>query len=256
MTNSGIAVLSVPDSLSLWMPILREPMWYDVWLKKSRVGVSAKTKNKTEADPVRKLFRAALSLVLLVGINQSTAASTLDMARNLGVAKPHISFLSPSLAPLAFVKFCQRYPGECRKPRMVFRGGSIKLNTERYISLIDINRRVNVSIRPEANLRGVIGEEWIINPSSGDCNDYAVSKKRQLRARGWPEHALFLSEVVTTWGEHHLVLVVRTDKGDLILDNMTGAIRQVSLTSYQWVRAQKPGSPMSWHGITSPRTNV
>lgn len=208
---------------------------------------------------MKKLFRTALSLVLslvlLAGVNQGVSANALGM-RNLHVAKPHISFLSPALAPLAFVKFCLRYPGECRKPRMVFRGGAVKLNMERYASLIDVNRQVNVSIRPEPNLRGVVAEEWIINPSSGDCNDYAVSKKHQLRARGWPEHALFLSEVVTTSGQHHLVLVVRTDKGDLILDNVTGAIRHVSFTSYQWVRAQKPGSPMSWHGITSHRTSI
>lgn len=205
---------------------------------------------------MKKFFRAALSLALLAGVNQSAAANMLGMPRNLHVAKQHISFLSPALAPLAFVKFCMRYPDECRKPRMVYRGGPVKLDAERYASLIEVNRKVNVSIRPEANLRGVVGEEWIINPSSGDCNDYAVSKKHQLRAQGWPERALFLSEVVTTWGEHHLVLIVRTDKGDLVLDNLTGAIRHVSVARYQWVRAQKPGSPMSWHDITSPGTNV
>jgi predicted transglutaminase-like cysteine proteinase len=211
---------------------------------------------------MKKFFRAALGLALLAGLNQDAAASMLSMPKNLQVPKnlqlprEHIAFLTPTLAPLAFVKFCMRYPSECRKPRMVFRGGAVKLNAERYAALLEVNRKVNIAIRPEPNLRGLAGEEWIINPSAGDCNDYAVSKKHQLRAKGWPAHALFLSEVVTSWGEHHLVLVVRTDKGDLVLDNMTGAIRPVVLARYQWVRAQKPGSPMSWHDIAPQGVSV
>jgi predicted transglutaminase-like cysteine proteinase len=122
--------------------------------------------------------------------------------------------------------------------------------------LMNVNRAINVAIRPQPNLRGVLGEEWIINPASGDCNDYAVSKRAQLRAAGWPAHSLLLSEVVTSWGEHHLVLVVRTNKGDLVLDSLTGAIRSWSQARYQWVRAQLPGDPMSWRTLTSRNVNV
>ena len=42
--------------------------------------------------------------------------------------------------------------------------------------------------------------------------------------------ALLLSEVATSWGEHHLILVVRTSAGDLVLDNLTSQIRP-------WTRA-------------------
>jgi predicted transglutaminase-like cysteine proteinase len=132
----------------------------------------------------------------------------------------------------------------------------MKLTAERYAKLMNVNRAVNASIRPEPNLMGVAGEEWIINPSRGDCNDYAVSKRHALRQQGWPERSMFLSEVVTVGGEHHLVLVVRTDKGDLILDSLTGAIKPVNLGRYQWVRAQHPGNPMAWHEIAPQAVNV
>ena len=200
-----------------------------------------------------KVFRAVASVALLIGIYQSANASILNLPRYPSFQRQHIAFETPTLAPLAFVKFCMRYPDECRTPRMMFRGGPVKLTAERFATLMNVNRRVNVAIRPQPNLRGVAGEEWVINPRNGDCNDYAVSKRHQLRALGWPARALILSEVVTGWGEHHLVLVVRTDKGDLVMDSLTGAIRPWSRAQYQWVRAQLPGNPMAWRTLASSR---
>ena len=83
-----------------------------------------------------------------------------------------------------------------------------------------------------------IGEKWLINPTSGDCNDYAVSNRFELRKRSWPARALLLPEVATDWGEHHLILVVRTLGGDLVLDNLTPQIRPWTPASYRWVRMQ------------------
>lgn len=200
-----------------------------------------------------KVFRGVAIVALGVGIYQSAHAGILNLPRYPNVQREHIAFATPTLAPLAFVKFCMKYPDQCRKQKTVFRGGPVKLTAERYATLMDVNRRINVAIRPQANLRGVTGEEWVINPRSGDCNDYAVSKRYELQALGWPSRALILSEVVTTWGEHHLVLVVRTDKGDLVMDSLTGAIRPWSKAQYQWVRAQLPGNPMAWRTLTASR---
>lgn len=203
-----------------------------------------------------RLLRVITSIAMLVTLQQSAFANIIGMPRNLTLPNERIAFQTPTLAPLAFMKFCMRYPEECRKPRIAFRRGPVKLSAERFAMLMNVNRAINVAIRPQPNLRGVLGEEWIINPASGDCNDYAVSKRAQLRAAGWPAHSLLLSEVVTSWGEHHLVLVVRTNKGDLVLDSLTGAIRSWSQARYQWVRAQLPGDPMSWRTLTSRNVNV
>src|SRR5262249_14849769 len=92
-------------------------------------------------------------------------------------------------------------------------------------------------------------EEWIISPRAGDCNDYAVTKRHELLARGWPSRALLLSEVVTTWGEHHLVVVVSAEKGDFVLDNLNNDVRPVTLAGYRWVRAQSPDNPKFWSTV-------
>jgi predicted transglutaminase-like cysteine proteinase len=87
---------------------------------------------------------------------------------------------------------------------------------------------------------------WLVAPKAGDCNDYAVTKRHELLARGWPSRSLLLAEVVISSGEHHLVLVVRTRDSDLVLDNLNENIRHWSKTGYQWVRVQMPSNPKFW----------
>lgn len=165
-----------------------------------------------------------------------------------------ISFGTPSLAPMAFIRFCLRYPRDCDAAPSASQTEPIALSDERKVELAMVNRNVNRSITPQANVNGVVTEEWLISPQAGDCNDYAVTKRHELLARGWPAHALLLSEVVIPSGEHHLVLVVRTPEGDLVLDNLHGAIRSVSQTRYRWVRAQQAGNPKFWSMVSVART--
>lgn len=131
----------------------------------------------------------------------------------------------------------------------MFRGGRLKLTAERMAQLQEVNRRVNSAIRPEPNLEGLRGEKWLLHPTSGDCNDYAVTKRHDLIAKGFPARSVLLSEVVTSWGEHHLVVVVRTFSGDLVLDNLTGHILPWSKKSYRWVRIQMPKNPTYWASL-------
>ena len=92
-------------------------------------------------------------------------------------------------------------------------------------------------------------------PHHGDCNDYAVTKRHELLARGWPSYALLLTEVVVTSGEHHLVLVVRTNEDDFVLDNLSANVRSISQTAYELVRAQQMGNPKFWSTINIARAD-
>lgn len=191
----------------------------------------------------------AITATIAVSGYQSADAGFVGMPHALGSMMKRISFSNYTLPPMAFTQFCMRYADQCKPQRMVFRGGPVRLTAERWEDLKAVNNTVNVSIVPERNTEGLAGEKWLINPASGDCNDYAVSKRSQLLARGWPTRALLLSEVVTSWGEHHLVLVVRTSMGDLVLDNMTPQIRAWARAPYQWVRIQTPKNPNYWASL-------
>jgi predicted transglutaminase-like cysteine proteinase len=149
---------------------------------------------------------------------------------------------------MAFTQFCARYEDECRS-RIVFRGGPVQLTPERFKDLIEVNNTVNNSITPEFNALGIAGETWLIGPDRGDCNDYAVTKRHELISRGWPARALLLSEVIVRNGEHHLILVVRTHSGDLVLDSLTPQIKPWSRAPYEWVRIQLPNNSRLWSSI-------
>jgi len=162
------------------------------------------------------------------------------------VSVDRISFDTPSLAPMAFVRFCMRYPQECDIQQTETGLEPIVLTHELMTELAQVNHDVNHAIAPQANFDGVMAEEWLISPHAGDCHDYAVTKRHELLARGWPINSLLLVEVMIPSGEHHLVLVVRTREGDFVLDNLNVSIRSIAQTRYRLVRSQQINNPKFW----------
>jgi predicted transglutaminase-like cysteine proteinase len=193
---------------------------------------------------------AAMVFAATLGWFHPAQAGLLGMPMGLQSAIQHIKLEAPTLPPMAYTQFCVRYQDECRK-RPIFRGGPVKLTEERWADLREVNQVVNRGIIPEANELGLAGEKWLINPASGDCNDYAVSKRHELLARGWPARALLLAEVVVSSGEHHLVVVVRTRTGDLVLDNLNPQIKPWARVPYRWVRVQLPTSQRLWATVAA-----
>ena len=61
--------------------------------------------------------------------------------------------------------------------------------------------------------------------------------------RGWPAAALALTVAKTPWGEGHLVVTVRTDQGDLVLDNLRSSIVSWRSTGYDWIMRQSERNP-------------
>lgn len=169
-----------------------------------------------------------------------------------------IAFDGPAGAPFAHTRFCLKYPAECRvsKQKLKFRGGPIELTAERHQALKRINAEVNRSIVGTPMNEPVAQEMWVISPTVGDCNDYAVTKRHKLLAAGFPARALLLAEVVTTWGEHHLVLVVRTRQGDLVADNLNANLHNWTKTPYRWVRIESPVNPLYWAKLKTPESDV
>lgn len=198
-----------------------------------------------------KIVRLAVTVALLASTIQASTAGPLGLTRYLGVQVAHLKPGSLTLGPMAYAQFCQRYQDQCRVRHPLFRGPPSIAANNRWDELVRINAEVNAAIEPSANLAGLTGERWEIDPSQGDCNDYAVTKRAHLLRKGWPARSLLLSEVITREGEHHLVLVVRTRQGDFVLDNLTREIRPWSRAPYEWVRIQVSRSPSLWAKLGS-----
>ena len=151
-----------------------------------------------------------------------------------------------ALAPLAFTVFCLKYPRDC-KPRRIS-NERVTLTSERARELATVNTLINRSIRPERNFGGLARERWLLYPASGECHDYVVTKRHELIARGWPG-SLLIAVVLVPSGEGHAVLVVPTDRGDLVLDSLRSGIVRWDALPYQWLTIMSPENPQFWRHI-------
>jgi predicted transglutaminase-like cysteine proteinase len=161
---------------------------------------------------------------------------------------PSGSFLKEAqnvLAPLQFVKFCMNNPAECEPSSSEAR---LPARDAAFAMLADVNATVNANIHPLAKSTDPILARWAISPSSGDCNDYAVTKRHMLIAMGWPASALRLAVVYAPAGGH-LVLVARLQDGDYILDNLAADVRKWGAVDYQWVSMESGENPRFWVSI-------
>lgn len=195
-------------------------------------------------------FSGAL-LVALIGTFSSANADT-RIRSTLDVNTPIIS-ASPALAPFQHIRFCLRYPEDCK---------SNSANNERIVLKIEtmdllkrVNHSVNQSIVAKTKSYGSnLDDIWTLSPDTGDCNDYAVTKRHELLENGLPSSALRLAVVMTPSGIGHLVLVVATTQGDIVLDNLAKNILPWQVTSYRWVRIQSDTDPRFWNAINPPET--
>ena len=164
------------------------------------------------------------------------------------------SHADAALPPIGHSRFCVRYPDDCKVHEIDFRHRNITLTSERWNELRAVNRNVNRLITAAVTDGDGTTEEWRISPPTGDCKDYAITKRHELLARGWPSRSLLLSEVVIRSGEHHLFLVVRVKDADLVLDNLNDEIQLVSMihSQYFWVRVQSPENPKFWTRLRRP----
>ena len=184
-----------------------------------------------------------------VGAPQSSNSTT---PAGLASAAPLVHLIdfqvSAALPPIGHSRFCLRYPKDCKVHGIDFRRRNIALTPQRWNELNRINRDVNRGILATITPGNGATEEWVISPPTGDCKNYAITKRHELLARGWPSRSLLLSEVVLPSGEHHLLLVVRLRDADLVLDNLSDDTRLIATTydQYQWIRIQSPQNPKFW----------
>ncbi len=155
---------------------------------------------------------------------------------------------APALAPFQHVRFCLRYPSDCKSDPT--ENKRIDLNEETLELLKRVNHSVNMSIIPTSKSYGQnLGDGWTIAPDIGDCNDYAVTKRHELLENGLPSRALRLAVVKTATGIGHLVLVVVTTKGDIVMDDLTEVIRSWQSTDYHWLKVQSATDSKFWYQI-------
>lgn len=165
--------------------------------------------------------------------------------------------LGPTSIPIGHAEFCKSHRDECGAYANL--AEATALSDERWQQLISVNNRVNVEIVPVTDEdQYKVGELWAYPQGAGDCEDFALAKRRGLIEQGWDPSTLLMTVVRERNGNGHAVLLVRTDRGDLVLDNQDGMIRLWSETNYQFVKRQSQTNAGEWVQIddTRPVTSV
>jgi predicted transglutaminase-like cysteine proteinase len=195
-----------------------------------------------------------VSVIGLAAIAAAAALPTAGLADPAGLPRgqertsPYMRVFAVTQAPYGFVQFCSRMPEECQQGPM--EDQRFSATPERLSELDTINRKVNREIAPATDME-IYGqaEYWTIPTTRGDCEDYALLKRKRLMARGWPASALLMTVVRDEKGEGHAVLTARTVQGDFILDNKIDEVKAWHRTRYEYIMRQSYLNPQIWMSL-------
>ncbi len=200
---------------------------------------------------LRKLALLTTGLMLAVaGCQAPDRVGSIGFTLDGGAREHRIAAAMPvgqqSPPPYGYIGFCIRNPDECA-------GGTdepadMALTPARWTELAEVNDWVNRTVPQVDDIALFQRAEWwaVADERGGDCEDLALLKRKMLIERGWSPDQLLLA-VVREWnGDGHAVLLVRTDRGEFVLDNKTWDIALWSDTPYQWIKRQSRERPFIW----------
>lgn len=197
-----------------------------------------------------------LKLALLAPATAALAASSETPLSGSSSTAPIGAISTPMIG---WLSFCRERPEECAPERL--EPAVVTLTSTAWSEVITINQMVNKAIKPVADdehygiYRMGIRNWWTYpDDGMGNCNDYVLLKRRLLIEAGWPKSALLMTVVRTPEGEGHLVLMARTNRGDLVLDNMRNSILAWDQTGYEFIKRQAEHDPNVWLSFLRDRS--
>ena len=170
-------------------------------------------------------------------------------------ALPHASAAAVggrTSVPYGWVDFCNRYASDCDVQPLD--PVDIDLTPAAFRDIERIDRQVNAAVTPETDMDhwGVVDRWDYPTDGKGDCEDYALLKRKLLIHAGYPRQALLMTVVKDLDGEGHAILTVRTSRGDFVLDNLTDKVLPWSDTGYKFIKRQSQADPNLWQSIGTP----
>jgi predicted transglutaminase-like cysteine proteinase len=156
--------------------------------------------------------------------------------------------------PIGHYDFCQRYRTECGANRDLM---PVKMTSDNWATVEQVNRYVNKTITPATDME-VYGREeyWAYPVTAGDCEDFALLKRRILIQRGFSPSNLLMTVVRKPDGEGHAILTLRTAEGDYELDNLEDDVKVWYQTPYSYIKRQASYNSGRWVTIENGRDIV
>lgn len=183
-----------------------------------------------------KINIAGAALIALMAVAGAESARAQQAA--FPVASLPIAASGEARAPYAWSDLCKRSPAECRvdtaEPERV------EMTPKLWKTILTLNTRINREIEAETDQEhwGVVDHWDLPHDGKGDCEDYALLKRKRLAELGIPRRAMRMTVVIDEENAGHAVLMIRTDRGDFILDNKRNAVLPWGQTGYLFVKRE------------------
>jgi predicted transglutaminase-like cysteine proteinase len=153
--------------------------------------------------------------------------------------------------PIGHYEFCQTHHDECGANRIT---AAAEMSNEKWALIRSVNGTVNNSITPMTD-KEIYGKDevWAYPTTAGDCEDFALLKRRILIQRGFSPANLLMTVVRKPDGEGHAILTLRTTKGDFVLDNLASTVKPWFDTPYSFIKRQSSYNAGRWVTIENGR---
>ena len=155
--------------------------------------------------------------------------------------------------PIGHYDFCRQMPAECEQTTP--RQKPVELTKKLWGQIVEVNALVNTMITPRTDMQiWGVEERWSYPVNGiGDCEDYALEKRKRLMEIGVPAGNLLMTVLRQPNGDGHAVLTVRTSLGDFILDNLEPKVLAWNETPYEFLKMQSSTNSGVWVSIESDR---
>lgn len=192
----------------------------------------------------KTVFRVAIvALLVFAGAIQPATADQIDFAN------PAFAPIgNPTSIPVGHAEFCKNHRDECGANADAI--AATALSEGRWQELLRVNAVINAAVVPVTDMNYYkVSEYWAYPNGYGDCEDFVLAKRKALIDAGWNPSTLLITVVRERNGDGHAVLLVRTDRGDLVLDNQDSRVLLWNETPYQYLKRQAQADAGKWVDI-------
>jgi predicted transglutaminase-like cysteine proteinase len=192
-----------------------------------------------------------LAFSLLGGIQAECGYAAQKIAVSAGPMAFALVESWPNRSVPAWLDYCVRHSNDCqtdlRQPLKV------TLTPELLKRLKAVNSAVNARVWPLTDLQHwSVADHWDqAEDGYGDCEDYQLLKRKRLVDSGVPRRTMLMTVAWDAHHDGHALLMIRTNIGDLILDNERDEILLWKDTGYQFVKRESQYFT-GWVAIDAP----
>ncbi|PZR90259.1 MAG: transglutaminase [Hyphomicrobiales bacterium] len=220
---------------------------------------------------IKPAIALALAASSLLGVGAAGFASAAP-----GLARAsYVPVGGPASVPYGWADFCRRYAGECDGGPLAPQDVNLTPQAMKEIERVD--KWVNAHVKPVSHMEhwGVIDQWDYPADGKGDCEDYALFKRKILIDEGFPRQALLMTVVALfkrkilidegfprqallmtvvkdEHNEGHAILTVKTSAGEFVIDNLNDEIKSWDRTGYRFVKRQSQTDQNVWLQIGNP----